>query len=104
MGLNEKMHSHHHTRLIDRDQLGELKLSGVGFRAYTYRDRTVLNIGYSHLIVVWAQTTTKTRRQRLLTRAAYLHRYQTLKHPDPYRQRGMQNLARPLKFKEGKKR
>jgi len=82
----------------------ELKLNGVGFRGYSYHQRAVLNIGYSHYLVVWSSKIHRCRRQRLLLQPELLNKYQQLKFPDPYRQRGIQNLSQPIKVKEGKKR
>lgn len=90
--------------LEHRLRLAEFKLNGVGFRGYTYRGRSVLNIGYSHYLVVWSSLTHRCRRQRLLAHPRLLEKYQQLKNPDPYRQRGIQNLAVSVRIKEGKKK
>jgi len=87
-----------------QQQLTELKLNGVGFRGYTYHDRSILNVGYSHYICLWSAEFHRCRRQRLICHSSLTEKFQQLKFPDPYRQRGIQNLRYKLKLKEGKKR
>ena len=81
-----------------------LRLNGVGFRAYSYKDRVCLQLGYSHYLMVYSQAP-RARRQRLLVNQEEAQRYLTLRYPDAYRGRGIQSLlmvSRP--YKEGKKR
>lgn len=84
--------------------LAELKLSGIGFRGYSYLDRGVFNLGYSHYLCVWSPRRLKVKRQRLLLYRPDLHRFHQLRPSDPYRGRGIRNPLVVQKLKEGKKR
>lgn len=79
------------------------KLSGVGFRNYSYRQRLVLSIGYSHYLSLWLPQV-KGRRQRIIIKKDQQQRLEELKYTDPYRHRGIQNLSLTYRTKEGKKR
>lgn len=88
--------------LLPRLDLGvDLKLSGVGFRLFTHRQRLVLNLGYSHYLCVLGRARGRRQRLHLPSSRADLR---CLRRSDPYRGRGIQKSKFPPVLKEGKKR
>lgn len=83
-----------------------LKIVGVGFRSYSYRDYSVYNLGYSHYLVVITsdRELLRTRRTKLICNRSLVDKILNLRRHDPYRGRGMQHLLVVPKLKEGKKR
>ena len=91
---------------------GHLTLNGVGFKMFTTSQRSLLQIGYSHYLLLrrLKDDLLRAKRQNVLlhpgdlSRSDLNQRLQSLKRPDPYKARGIYPFNNKPRTKSGKSR
>lgn len=89
-----------------------LQLSGVGFKSFTTKHRSLVQIGYSHYLLLrrLEGDLVRAKRQNMLVhpgdsgRSNLSYRFQQMKQPDPYKARGIYPVNNAPKLKPGKRR